>query len=201
LYACCAAGNLFGVSVTIESANKIMSESFSFQPFIEGNEFSLRPLEEADFDELFKCASDKEIWSGHPSADRYKLEVFKPYFENAIASNAFVVVIENGSNNIIGTSKYYRHDAESTDISIGFTFLVRKHWGGKTNLEVKRMMLDYAFKFFDVVWFHVATTNIRSQKATTKIGAQFTHEEELNLAGNVELWRCYKIEKRAWYKE
>ena len=62
----------------------------------------------------------------------------------------------------------------------------------------KKLMLDYAFSFFDVVWFHVSPSNIRSQKATLKIGAIFSHEETNKLSGKNELWFCYKIGKAEW---
>jgi len=59
-------------------------------------------------------------------------------------------------------------------------------------------MLDYAFGFFNVVWFHIGPTNIRSQKAILKIGAEFTHEQLLNITGTPRTWGCYKIEKQDW---
>jgi len=175
-----------------------MNTEFSLQPTIQGANISIRPLVEGDFDELFSCASDKEIWGGHPSPDRYKLSEFKPYFQNALDSKATIVVVENDSEKIIGCSRYYFADVEKQNISIGFTFLVREHWGGKTNFELKKIMLEYAFGYFDTVWFHIGPTNVRSQKATLKIGASFTHEESLDISGKPELWRCYRIDKNQW---
>src|SRR5580704_16374917 len=49
-------------------------------------------------------------------------------------------------------------------------FVVRSHWGGPTNREVKRLMLDHAFTFVDTVIFWVGEQNWRSQGAMTKIG-------------------------------
>ena len=176
-----------------------MDGIFSLQPTIRGASISIRPLVEADFDDLYSCASDKNIWSGHPSPDRYKLSEFKPYFSNAINSKASVAVTENSSDKIIGLSRYYFSDSEKQNISIGFTFLAREYWGGKTNYELKKIMLEHAFHHFDTVWFHIGPTNIRSQKATLKIGASFTHEETLLISGKAELWRCYNIDKQQWY--
>ncbi len=175
-----------------------MNARFNFQPTIQGKNISLRPLEESDFDALYSCASDKKIWEGHPRTDRYKLSEFETYFQTAIKSKAFVAVFENTSGKIIGTSKFYVSDSIPDDISIGFTFLVRAHWGGKTNSDLKTLMLDYAFKYFDTVWFHIGATNIRSQKATEKIGATFSHEETLDISGKDEVWFCYKISKLEW---
>jgi RimJ/RimL family protein N-acetyltransferase len=59
---------------------------------------------------------------------------------------------------------------EHSEIEIGWTFIVRSHWGGPTNREVKRLMLDHAFTFVDTVIFWVGEENWRSQGAMTKIG-------------------------------
>ncbi len=176
-----------------------MNNAFSLQPTLKGSSISIRPLVEADFDDLYACASDKNIWRGHPSTGRYRLSEFKPYFGNALDSKASVVVTDNSSEKIIGLSRYYFPDSAKQNISIGFTFLAKEYWGGKTNYELKKIMLEHAFHRFDTVWFHINRENIRSQKATLKIGASFTHEETLHLSGKPELWRCYKIDKKQWY--
>ena len=172
---------------------------FNFQPVLKGKNISLRPLREDDFDDLYAAASDKKIWEGHPSSDRYKLSEFKPYFKASIESQANVVVIDNQSNKIIGLSRYYQISKFVDDISIGFTFLIRDYWGGQTNFELKTLMIDYALQYFEVVWLHVGLENIRSQKATLKIGAKFTGEDDLIIGGKEGKWFCYKIDKESWY--
>ncbi len=47
--------------------------------------------------------------------------------------------------------------------------------GGLFNRELKVLMLENAFKFVDRVWFHVAVTNFRSQRATENVGATLSH--------------------------
>ena len=71
---------------------------------------------------------------------------------------------------LIGSSRYYGHESARSEIEIGWTFIVRSHWGGATNREVKRLMLDHAFSFVDTVIFWVGEQNWRSQGAMTKIG-------------------------------
>ncbi len=56
-------------------------------------------------------------------------------------------------------------------MEIGWTFLARKYWGGLYNRELKDLMLAHAFRFVETVVFYVGENNIRSQKATEKIGA------------------------------
>jgi N-acetyltransferase len=74
------------------------------------------------------------------------------------------------TSRLIGSSRYYGYDAGRSEIEIGWTFIARSHWGGTTNREVKRLMLDHAFTFVDTVIFWVGEQNWRSQGAMTKIG-------------------------------
>jgi RimJ/RimL family protein N-acetyltransferase len=55
-------------------------------------------------------------------------------------------------------------------VEVGWTFLARDRWGGAWNGEMKRLMLDHAFRFADSVLFLIGPDNIRSQRAVGKIG-------------------------------
>lgn len=178
-----------------------MIENFSFQPVLKGETVALRPIHEGDFDALFDCASDKKLWQGHPAKDRYKADQFKKWFKSAIESDATVVILDKLTDKIIGSSRFYVVNSEPDDISIGYTFIARQYWGGKTNLEVKTLMLAYAFQYFNVAWFHIAPSNIRSQKAIKKIGGIFSHQENSNISGKPEPCMFYKIEKQNWLQE
>jgi RimJ/RimL family protein N-acetyltransferase len=80
-------------------------------------------------------------------------------------------VIDKKSRQIIGSTRFHGYDPGKSEIEIGWTFLARKYWGGRYNREMKQLMLDHAFRFVDSVIFYVGERNIRSQKATEKIGA------------------------------
>lgn len=155
-----------------------MDQSFDFQPTLIGDLITLRPLTADDFEALYAAASDPLIWEQHPDPTRYRREVFRNgFFASAIASNSAFIVIDNSSKKIVGSSRYYEWDAEKKEIAIGYTFLARSHWGGTVNREMKRLMLDHAFRWATTVWFHIGSTNWRSRKAAEKIGARFSHEE------------------------
>src|SRR5262249_13198639 len=77
----------------------------------------------------------------------------------------------------IGASRYYWFEPD--ELEIGWTFLARSYWGGVYNAEMKRLMLGYAFQFFDHVVFLVGVGNIRSQKAMKKIGGVLTERHVL----------------------
>src|SRR5437667_11953687 len=143
---------------------------FDLQPNLEGELIKLRPLKPEDWDDLFAVASDALIWEQHPESDRYKEDVFRIFFKDALESGGAFVVIDNDNQQIIGSTRFYGYDPEKSEIEIGWTFLARKYWGGRHNQEMKRLMLAHALKFVENVVFYVGEKNIRSQKATEKIG-------------------------------
>ena len=141
-----------------------------FQPTLTGPTVIVRPVAASDWAELFAAGSDPEIWKVHPLSNRYTEPVFREYFDGAVASNMAFVFVDRSTGRLIGSSRYYGHDAGLSEIEIGWTFIARSHWGGATNREVKRLMLDHAFGFVDTVVFWVGEKNWRSQGAMKKIG-------------------------------
>ena len=74
--------------------------SFDLQPHLKGELIELRPLKPEDWDGLFAVASDSLIWEQHPQNDRYKEDVFRIFFKEAMESGgAFVVVDKRESAN------------------------------------------------------------------------------------------------------
>ena len=142
------------------------------QPVLKGRLIELRPLRPDDFDELFAVAADPLIWEQHPASDRYQEAVFREFFREALECRGALVVLDSRDGRIIGSSRYYGHDATRGEIEIGWTFLARDYWGGRYNGELKQLMLRHAFGFVERVLFLVGPRNIRSQRAVEKIGGR-----------------------------
>jgi RimJ/RimL family protein N-acetyltransferase len=169
-----------------------------FQPTLTGPTVIVRPVTQADWPELFAAGSDPEIWRVHPSPDRYTEPAFRAFFDGAVKSNMGFVFADRATGRLIGSSRYHGHDPARSEIEIGWTFIVRSHWGGATNREVKRLMLDHALTFVDTVIFWVGENNWRSQGAMTKIGGVkrdglFTRE-----ASGVMPYFIFEIGKRSY---
>jgi N-acetyltransferase len=144
--------------------------SFELQPILKGELIELRPLTPEDLDDLFGIASDPLIWEQHPESDRYKENVFKIFFREALESGGAFVVIDKKSQQVIGSTRFYGYNPDKSEIEIGWTFLARRYWGGRYNREMKQLLLAHAFKFVESVVFFVGPNNFRSQKAMEKIG-------------------------------
>ena len=148
------------------------SSKFEGQPTLEGERLRLRPLRAEDYDPLYAVAKDPLIWEQHPYHDRWQPEVFRRFFDGGLASGGALVAVDRADGAIVGSSRYDHHDAAAREVEIGWTFLARSYWGGTHNAEMKRLMLDHAFRFVDVVVFTVGGGNLRSRRAVEKIGAR-----------------------------
>jgi RimJ/RimL family protein N-acetyltransferase len=145
---------------------------FNLQPTLAGDIVALRPLRAQDFEALFAAAADPLIWEQHPEHTRYRRDVFTSFFATALASGGALLATEQATGEVIGTSRYYDWNPDAQSVAIGYTFLVRRHWGGRTNRELKQLMIGHAFRHVRTVWFHVGRDNRRSRAALERIGAR-----------------------------
>ncbi len=160
--------------------------AFAFQPRLAGALVRLEPLQPADFDALFLAASDPLIWEQHPNPDRYRRDVFRQFFDGALASGGAFTVHDASTGTVIGSTRFLGYRPEASQIEIGYTFLARSHWGGAYNGEMKRLMLRHAFQFVERVVLLIDQHNIRSQRAAETIGA-VRAGEGVNAAGRPSL--------------
>jgi len=144
---------------------------FDPQPTLAGELLQLRPLQAEDFPALYAVACDPLIWEQHPNPDRYQHSVFKEFFRGAMDSGGALVALDRKDGSIAGSSRYAGFADDGSEVEVGWTFLARSYWGGRYNAEMKRLMLDHAFKSFNSVALIIGPKNIRSQRAAEKIGA------------------------------
>lgn len=143
---------------------------FEFQPVLTGELVELRPLRPEDYRDVYAVASDPLVWEQHPARDRYKEELFQEFFRGGIESGGAFAVRDRKTGEVIGSSRFHGYNEEKSEIEIGWTFIARSHWGGRFNGDMKRLMLNHAFRFVENVVFLIGPQNLRSQKAMEKIG-------------------------------
>lgn len=146
---------------------------FDRQPTLTGSLIQLRPLRPEDWAGLFAVASDPLLWEQHPNSDRYREDVFRQFFLEGLNSGGALVAVERTSGAIVGSSRYYGFDPDQSIVEIGWSFLARRCWGGTYNGEMKRLMLEHAFKTVACVIFVIGPNNQRSRRAVEKIGGAY----------------------------
>lgn len=171
----------------------------NIQPVLETEKIALYPLNISDFDDLYAVASDPEIWAQHPNKDRWRKDVFKNFFEGAMQSKGAFKIVDKGSGEILGSTRFYDYDEQASSILIGYTFYAVKCWGKRINHAVKSLMLDYAFQSVAKVYFHIGAANVRSQVAIARLGATKIAEQEITYFGEApKLNFVYEIDKSSW---
>ena len=171
---------------------------FDAQPILQGKRLELRPLRRADWEALYAVASDPLIWEQHPARNRHELEVFRAFFDEALAGGTAFVVVDRANGLVIGSSRFHGYDEAKSEVEIGWTFLARLYWGGVYNGELKQLMLEHAFRFVDSVIFVVGPRNLRSQRAVEKLGAVLTTDEPPRDGDNDRL--VFRLTKAAFQK-
>lgn len=173
----------------------------NFRIELSGDLVKLRPLEEADFEALYKVASDPKVWEQHPEPDRHERPVFEGFFRGAIESRGAFLISDAKSGEVIGSSRYLKHLPEESSVEVGYTFLATRCWGHTYNRELKMLMCDYAFEHVDSVVFRIGALNRRSRNAIEKIGAKLEAEYTAKRAdGTTHPAVKYRLRKgeRAW---
>ena len=170
---------------------------FDLQPHLVGELIELRPLREADFEVLFAVASDPLIWDQHPDKSRSTEPGFRKFFRGAMESGGAFLILDRKTGNVIGSSRYHDYNEPQSEVEVGFTFLARSCWGGTYNRELKRLMLDHAFRFVSTVYFRVAPENWRSRKAVEKLGAR---EVGIETKEGREPSVAYVLARETWHR-
>ncbi len=158
----------------------------------------LKPLALPDFDDLCKTASDPLIWEQHPEKDRYQLPVFQKFFDAAIASGTAFLIVDAGTGETIGSTRFYGFDSKNRSVAIGYTFLARRCWGGLYNRAAKTLLLNYAFQFVEKVYFHVGEHNTRSLVAVSRLGAREDGTIDFDHYGDKLPHRQLVLERPHW---
>lgn len=172
---------------------------FDRQPVLEGPRLLLRPLHSDDREALYQAASDPATWAGHPVKNRHDRAVFDPYFDFLLSTKETLVAVDKSRDRVIGCSRYYTPPHRPGTIAVGYTFLSPEYWGGAWNFEMKQLMFGHAFASFDEVWLDIGPDNIRSQKASSKLGARHVFTGQIDLgAGRMEDYMSFTVSRGDW---
>ena len=144
-----------------------------------GETVELRPLAKHHLDELEALAKDKRIWEFYTVDCSLPATFDRKYrhaFEEIEKGTQYTFVIfHKAQNKLIGSTSYLDIQPQHKKLEIGFTWLHPDYWATEVNFECKLLLLTFCFETLKTIRVQLKTdeTNIRSQKAIAKIGAQF----------------------------
>ena len=156
-----------------------MDRPHGFKVNLETNAFSLEQTTSLDFEPLYAVASDPVVWEQHPEKDRWKRPVFSAFFQAALENDIGCFTIRDKITGVVmGSTRFYSHDASVEAVRLGYTFLCPSYWGSGANQEIKEVLLEFAFTIVENVYFDIGKENFRSRKAVEKLGAVECEDEK-----------------------
>ncbi|MBL6864159.1 MAG: GNAT family N-acetyltransferase [Rhodospirillales bacterium] len=149
----------------------------NFKIDLENDKIALIQTKISHFDEIYLVASNRVIWEQHPEKDRWRRNKFEKFFKAGIENNlGCFSIYDKNLNKKIGLTRFYSYNEDDNAVRIGYTFIDPEYWGTGCNKQIKKLMLDYAFKYIDKVYFDIGFNNFRSRRAVEKLGAILSSE-------------------------
>lgn len=146
--------------------------SLDFNLTLENDKVLLRPITRQDFSLLKTLASDSTLWvyfTHDLSLENDFEEWAKPAFSE---ERLQFTVIDKQTNKIAGSTAFGNFSARDQRIEIGWTWLGREFQGTGINLQMKMLMLSYAFEIMGMKRVEIKTDvlNQPARKALLKMG-------------------------------
>src|SRR5262245_22547128 len=117
---------------------------------LRGTTVDLLPLEKEHFEELFKAASDKELWKLVPFDCSEKDTFYKAYtfaLEEREQHNQYpFVIFHKPTRRLIGSTRFFEIFREDKKLEIGWTWITKEFWGTAVNFECKLLLLTFCFE-------------------------------------------------------
>jgi RimJ/RimL family protein N-acetyltransferase len=167
----------------------------------------LEPLTLDHVPALEAAAADGELWnlwftSAPPPGQA------QAYVEKALAGLAAnqmlpFAVREKSSGDIVGTTRLYDFVPELPRIAIGYTWYAKRWQKSHLNTACKRLLLKHAFESLGcvAVEFHTDCSNLDSQRAIERLGAQregVLRSHKRRPDGSLRDTVCYSILSGEW---
>ena len=113
------------------------------------------------------------------------------------------VTIDQRSDEVIGSSRFFGIDHRNWNLEIGYTWLMPSHQRGGANLEAKLLQLTHAFETLGCrrVQFKTDSLNDKSRNALLGIGATFEgilRNQMISQGGRMRHSAYYSIIDEEW---
>ncbi|QUM76253.1 GNAT family N-acetyltransferase [Moritella sp. 24] len=143
-----------------------------------GNKVTLMPLQRKHADALINAASDGNLWdlwfTSIPSGETIDEYIEKALNDHALGKALPFVVVDNMTNEIIGSTRLCEISAENDRVEIGYTWYAQRYQKTGVNTECKYLLLQHAFESLNVIAaeFRTHWHNHVSRAAIARLGAK-----------------------------
>lgn len=176
-------------------------------PTLENDRVKLTLLDLSNYKHLVPIAQQENLIQYSPS-DISTPEKLKEYVENAVdgyyqKTTIPFIIYDKLTKVYAGSTRFGLINYKNKVLHIGWTWIGKEFQGTGLNVNMKFLMLQYAFETleFDKVEFRIDERNIKSRKAVEKLGATLEgvlRKDTLMLDEFKRSTCCYGILKKEW---
>lgn len=145
---------------------------------LKGDVVTLLPLKKEHASKLVKAASDGELWklwfTSVPSFETIDSYIDFSLAEKAAGRSLPFVVIDNATQEVIGSTRFCNADVVHKRIEIGYTWYSKSYQRTSVNAECKYLLLRHAFEQLSTIAIEFRTHwhNHGSRNAIARLGAK-----------------------------
>ncbi len=174
---------------------------------LENDFVKLTLLDLSNYKYLSEIAKEKDLIFYSPSTISTS-ESLKEYVQTAVDGyyNKTIIpfiIYDKKKEAYAGSTRFAMINRKNSVLHIGWTWIGKDFQGSGLNMQMKFLMLQYAFQTlkFDKVEFRIDERNIKSRKAVEKIGGTLEgvlRKDTVMLDGFKRSTCCYGILKEEW---
>tara|TARA_R110002012_G_scaffold322023_1_gene553802 strand:+ start:42095 stop:42670 length:576 start_codon:yes stop_codon:yes gene_type:complete len=174
---------------------------------LENDFVKLTLLDLSNYKYLSEIAKEKDLIFYSPSTISTP-ESLKEYVQTAVDGyyNKTIIpfiIYDKKKEAYAGSTRFAMINRKNSVLHIGWTWIGKDFQGSGLNMQMKFLMLQYAFQTlkFDKVEFRIDERNIKSRKAVEKIGGTLEgvlRKDTVMLDGFKRSTCCYGILKEEW---
>jgi RimJ/RimL family protein N-acetyltransferase len=176
-------------------------------PTLENDRVKLSLLDLSNYKHLSAIAQEPYLIQYSPS-DISTQEKLKEYVQMAIdgfyrRTSIPFIIYDKKKQSYAGCTRFGLINWNNKVLHIGWTWIGKQFQGTGLNINMKYLMLQYAFETlqFDKVEFRIDDRNTKSRKAVEKLGATLEgilRKDTLMIDGYKRNTCCYGILKEEW---
>lgn len=145
---------------------------------LEGEHTRLEPLSLAHQEALGAAAADGKLWNSIvtvvPSRETIAEYIGEALTAQQQGSELPFVIIQNATNRIVGTTRFYYIQPQQKSAAIGYTWIAASAQRTAVNTEAKLLLLTHAFEHWrcNRIEFITDVLNQQSRAAILRLGAK-----------------------------